>query len=148
MPVQDQAVWKTVTLSTAGVPHVYARGDLLPPPTTDAEANQRSLARLGGALRVVEVVFTPEELATRGRAHGQSPSQASEAAGVVSATVTPPVNADPRVATVGAPVVLGPKPAAHATKKEWKEYAITQGMGEAEAEAMTRDALAEQYRDR
>jgi hypothetical protein len=146
MPVQDQAVWKTVNATSGGQARTYRRGDLLPPPATDAEANQRTLLRLGGALRVVEVVFTPEELASRGRGAGQSPAQASAAAGVVSATVAPVKNADPRVATVGAPVVLGPKPAGHAPKGEWVEYAVSQGMTEAEAKDTTRDALAEKYR--
>jgi hypothetical protein len=44
-------------------------------------------------------------------------------------------------------VVLGPKPAAHATKAAWVEYAVDQGMSPADAEGMTRDALAHQYRD-
>ena len=44
-------------------------------------------------------------------------------------------------------MVLGPKPPAHATKRQWSEYAVEHGMTEAEVEALTRDQLAEKYRD-
>jgi hypothetical protein len=143
MPVQDQAVWKSVTLVTAGAQHVYQRGELLPPPASDQESSQRTLLRLGGALRVVEVVYTPEELAARGRRPGQGPAQADEGAGWVATAVVAPAGADPR----GAPVVLGPKPPVHATKGDWVTYAVEHGMTEAEAKDMTRDGLAEHYRD-
>jgi hypothetical protein len=146
MPVQDQAVWRQVTVVTGGQNHVYNRGDLLPAPASERENSLRTLLRLGGALRVVEVVFTPDELAARASRPGQGPAATNTNAGV-TATVVPPATADPRVATVGAPLVLGPKPAAHATKKDWKEYATEHGMNADEAESMTRDALAEHYRD-
>jgi hypothetical protein len=143
MPVQDQAVWKHVTLKVGGKQHVFHRGELLPPPASEAENNIRALARIGGALRVVEVVFTPDELATRSHRQGQGPAATNTAAGVPAA-VAPAPGTDPRG---GAPVVLGPKPAAHATKGEWVTYATDHGMTEAEAKDMTRDALAEHYHD-
>jgi hypothetical protein len=144
MPVQDQAVWKSVTVVTHGSPQSFHRGDLLPPPAGDAESNQRALLRLGGALRVVEVVYTPDELRARGQGGGQSPAQAGVSAGLAAA-VAPAPGADPR--QPAAPVVLGPKPPDHGTKGAWKEYAVSQGMPAAEAESMTRDALAAHYRD-
>ncbi len=36
-------------------------------------------------------------------------------------------------------------PTRSATKAEWKAYAISQGIAEADAEVMTRDQLAEKY---
>jgi hypothetical protein len=143
MPVQDQAVWRSVTVVTGGTPKVFNRGELLPPPATDGESGQRTLLRLGGALRVVEVVFTEAELAARGRRQGQGPAESNAGAGVAS-VVAPGPDQDPRV---GAPVVLGPKPPPHGTKREWVAYAETQGMGHEEAEGMTRDGLADKYRD-
>jgi hypothetical protein len=146
MPVQDQAVWRSVTVPVSGKSQSFQRGELLPPPASEAENSQRSLLRLGGALRVVEVVFTPEELAARQGRPGQGPAATSAGAGVTAA-VAPAPGADPRSPNLGGPVVLGPKPAGHATKKEWAEYAQSQGMDKAEAEGMTRDQLAEHYRD-
>lgn len=148
MPVQDQAVWKSVNIVVGGKPTVFSRGDLLPPPATDAEANQRMLARIGGALRVVEVVFTPDELRARSQLHGQGPAEAAATAGItaVTATVAPAPGSDPRSAA-GAPVVLGPKPASHATKREWHEYAVTHGLTAEAAEGMTRDAIVQHFRD-
>jgi hypothetical protein len=143
MPVQDQAVWRHVTVVCGDAPHVFGRGDLLPAPRTDAEASNRTLLRLGGALRVVEVVYTEEELAARGRRPGQGPAEAGHAAGA-SAVVAPAENADPRG---GAPVVLGPKPAPSASKGTWSTYAVEHGMPEAEAEALTRDQIAAKFRD-
>jgi hypothetical protein len=143
MPVQDQAMAREVTVRTGGKDRVFTRGDLLPPPTNDAEANTRTLLRIGGALRVVEVVYTPDEIAARSRQPGQGPAQASAGAGA-AAVVAPQDSADPRG---GAPVVLGPKPPAHATKRQWSEYAVEHGMSEAEVETLTRDQLAEKYRD-
>ena len=144
MPVQDQAVWKSVNVTVDGKAAVFGRGALLPPPATDQEANTRTLLRLGGALRVVEVVYTPDELAARARRPGQGPAEADHAAGVVATAVAPPADADPRGA---APVVLGPKPPAHGTKAAWVEYAAAHGMTAAAAETLSRDALAERFKD-
>lgn len=144
MPVQDQAVWRQVNVVTGGTPVVYQRGELLPPPASDAENNTRTLLRLGGALRVVEVVFTPDELKARGEVAGAGPARAGATAGM-PATVAPGPDSDPRLPV--APVVLGPKPSAQATKTAWVEYAVTQGAERTDAEKLSRDQLAQRYRD-
>jgi hypothetical protein len=144
MPIQDQAAAKQVTVVTAGQVVVYERGELLPPPSNEEEANTRSLLRLGGALRVVEVVYTPDELRARERQSGLTGAQASQAAGIPAA-VAPAPETDPRQPV--APVVLGPKPPSHGTKRDWVAYATGHGMGPAEAEGMTRDELSAHYRD-
>jgi hypothetical protein len=106
MPIQDQAVWASVN-----VPHPekgsvnYKRGELLPDPASDEEAAARSLLRLGGALRTVEVVYTPEELASQATARAELAATASAAyepdpqAGEHPPTLT---------STHGSPVVIGP----------------------------------------
>lgn len=138
MPVQDQAVWPTVNITVAGRRRTYGRGELLPDPADEREAHSRQLLRLGGALRVVEVVFTEADRTRRGGA--ASAAQAAEAAGVTTAV------ADHGGMPSGAPVVLGPPPPRMATQKDWAAYAVTQGMPEEEAAAMTRDALWERFR--
>lgn len=143
MPIQDQAAAKQITVVTAGKSVVYERGELLPPPASDEESNTRALLRLGGAVRVVEVVYTPDELATRSQHAGGA--RAASAAGMAAAVVGPPEGSDPRQPT--APVVLGPKPPDHGTKTAWVDYAASQGMPRDEAERMTRDALADHYSD-
>ena len=143
MPIQDQAAAKQITVVTAGKAVVYERGELLPPPASDEESNTRALLRLGGAVRVVEVVYTPDELAARSQHAGGA--RASAAVGVTAAVVTPPAGSDPRQPT--APVVLGPKPPDHGTKSAWVDYAVSQGMDREEADRMTRDALSGHYSD-
>jgi hypothetical protein len=144
MPVQDQVVWQNVNVSVGGKNRHFARGELLPNPTSEPEANNRALLRLGGALRVVEVVYTEAELAARRRGRAR-PADTAERAGITSAAA--PTSAAPAEAPAAGPVVLGPKPAAHGTKADWKAYAIAQGMPEAEADGMTRDQLIHHYRD-
>ena len=77
MPIQDQAAAKQITVVTAGKPVVYERGELLPPPVNDEESNTRALLRLGGAVRVVEVVYTPDELAARSQHAGGARASAA-----------------------------------------------------------------------
>jgi hypothetical protein len=144
MPVQDQVVWQTINVNVGGQRRHFARGELLPAPVSEAEANARALMRLGGALRVVEVVYTEAELAARRRGRAR-PADAAERAGITAAA---PASTATAAAPASGPVVLGPKPAAHGTKADWKAYAIAQGMPEAEADGMTRDQLIHEYRDR
>jgi hypothetical protein len=174
MAIQDQAVWASVN-----VPHPekgsvnYKRGELLPDPASEEEAAARSLLRLGGALRTVEVVYTPEELADQATAR-------AELAAAASAAQDP--GADPAehpptlTATHGSPVVIGPPddaggkdeddtppsaaaagvppdgaedagPAPHtnAAKAQWVDYAERRGMPRDQAEGMTRDQLVMQF---
>lgn len=180
MPVMDQAVWQSVSLATSGGDVVqYKRGDLLPDPGSDEEAAQRTLLRLGGALRVVEVVYTAEELAEQATARGEQ-----SAAAAVAHDVDPTVPMEQQAhgeaeaglptltSTHGSPVVIGDEdlraaheqqaadaeqaaaeraakpPAIHATKREWVAFAVDQrGAAQEDAEAMTRDALVDAYRE-
>jgi hypothetical protein len=63
MPTMDQAVWLTVNVRVGDKTEVFERGALLPEAVTTEELTTRALLRLGGAIRVVEVVYTSEELA-------------------------------------------------------------------------------------
>jgi hypothetical protein len=150
MPVQDQVVWQSVNVAVRGRLRTFKRGELLPPPADDKEANLRALARLGGALKVVEVVRVAPDPATR-----TSPAQAAAMAGI-PASPSPGTTPGPAPAAEAAapaagestapPVVLGPPPPAHGSKRDWVDYAVTQGMDRAEAEGMGRDQLAQHYR--
>lgn len=66
-------------------------------------------------------------------------------------TTTPAAVPDTRDARIAeleaklAALTAGETPNRAASKADWKAHAIKQGMPEAEAEAMTRDALAEKY---
>jgi hypothetical protein len=146
MPVQDQVVWQNVNVAVGGQSRNFARGALLPNPTSEAEANTRALLRLGGALRVVEVVYTEAELAQRRRGPAR-PAEASARAGITAAEPAAPAATATAQAPASGPVVLGPKPVPSATKRDWADYAVSQGMPRAEAEDMTRDQLAAKYRD-
>ncbi len=113
MATMDQAVWANVNVSVDGEHQAFARGALLPEPATADEASERNLLRLGGALRTVEVVYTPEELAEAARQRGET-TATREAALDVDPTVpagaqvpdpgtVPPTMMEPS----GAPVVIG-----------------------------------------
>jgi hypothetical protein len=106
MAIQDQAVWASVN-----VPHPdkgsvnYKRGELLPAPASEEEAAARSLLRLGGALRTVEVVYTPEELAEQ----AQGRAELAAAAAVAADPDADPAEHPPTLTTThGSPVVIGP----------------------------------------
>lgn len=180
MPVLDQCVWASCSIATApGEVTAYKRGDLLPPVGSDEEAAQRTLLRLGGALRVVEVVYTAEELAEQATARGEQ-----SAAAAVAHDVDPAVPMEQQAhgeaeaglptltTTHGNPVVIGDEdlraaheqqaaaaeqaaaeraakpPAVHAAKREWVAFAVDQrGVSQEDAEAMTRDALVDAYRE-
>lgn len=66
-------------------------------------------------------------------------------------TTTPAAVPDTRDARIAeleaklAAITAGDQPNRAASKADWKAYATKQGMPDAEAEAMTRDALAEKY---
>jgi hypothetical protein len=59
----DQVAWASVNIMAGGEMQQFHRGDLLPEAASSDEASNRSLLRLGGAIRTVEVVYTAEELA-------------------------------------------------------------------------------------
>lgn len=106
MAIQDQAVWANVN-----VPHPdkgsvsFKRGELLPEPASDEESAARAILRLGGALRAVEVVYTPEELATRARDRATLAAAATAAHDPeADAAEHPPT----LTSTHGSPVVIGP----------------------------------------
>lgn len=66
----DQVAWSNVNIVTGGASKAFKRGELLPEPADSEEAAQRQLLRIGGALRVVEVVYTADELAEQARQRG------------------------------------------------------------------------------
>jgi hypothetical protein len=79
MGTKDQVAWANANITVAGETTPYSRGSLLPETTTPEEAAERSTLRLIGAIRTVEVVYTPEELAEQARSRGAA-SAAREAA--------------------------------------------------------------------
>jgi hypothetical protein len=114
MPTMDQVAWATCNVSVPGGSERFARGDLLPEPGSDAERAERSTLRTIGAIRTVEVVYTPEELADQARERGQATAAREAALDVdpslpladqVPGTVEPgrPTLMEPS----GAPVVIG-----------------------------------------
>jgi hypothetical protein len=120
MAIQDQAVWASVN-----VPHPdkgsvnYKRGELLPAPASEEEAAARSLLRLGGALRTVEVVYTPEELAEQ----AQGRAELAAAAAVAADPDADPAEHPPTLtATHGSPVVIGPPEGQGAASDDVPQY--------------------------
>lgn len=114
MPTMDQVAWAQVNVSTGGETAAFKRGDLLPETADPEEIAQRSLLRIGGALRIVEVVYTDEELAEMAKARGQATASA-----MVAHDVDPTVplgeqtqgGSEPGLPTLtsahGGPVVIG-----------------------------------------
>lgn len=115
MPMQDQAVWANVNATVAGAMTPFTRGALLPDPVSPDESAERSLLRIGGALRTVEVVYTPEELAEQAAALAAATSAREVAADVDPVSASGSQVAGAGVAGpptlhsggAGAPVVLG-----------------------------------------
>lgn len=106
MPTMDQVAWAEANIEHAGALENYKRGALLPYPANDDEAANRGTLRLLGAIKTVEVVYTPEELAGAARAIGEA-AAAAEAAH----DQAPRGEALPTLAAPGAtPVVIGPEP--------------------------------------
>jgi hypothetical protein len=113
----DQVAWANCNVTVGGDTSPFGRGSLLPEPTSPEEAAERSTLRLIGAIRTVEVVYTPEELAEQARALGQA-TAAREAALDVdpalplgqqvpgTAEAGPPTMVEPS----GSPVVIGDEP--------------------------------------
>ena len=107
MPVLDQVVWQSVNVVHDGQPKFFKRGDLLPEAAGEQEAAARNLLRIGGAIQIVEVVYTPEELAV------QATQIAAAAARRETAPPAPPDSAPagpglPTLTSPGAaPVVIG-----------------------------------------
>lgn len=107
MPTMDQVVWATVNCYAGGEPASFKRGDLLPEAASPDESAQRQLLRQGGALRIVDVVYTEQELADLARARGEATAARETALDPPAADrdeeKARPVMADPS----GAPVVIG-----------------------------------------
>lgn len=174
MPM-DQVAWASANVTVGGHSTPYARGALLPAATSDEEAAERSLLRLIGALRPVEVAYTQEEVNELVAARAQATAQ-REAAAPVDTSVPlaqqaagtaagPPALADPS----GAPVVIGDedlraahdqadadaaerraaltrRPSAGASRQAWQEYAVNEkGADPSAVEGMTRDQLRDTY---
>ncbi len=114
MPTMDQVAWANANILVGDSRPPYPRGALLPEPATAEEAADRSLLRMIGAVRTVEVVYTAEELAEQARARGTADAAAAHA-GEVDTTlpmgdqVTTPTPAGPPTlhGGTGAPVVIG-----------------------------------------
>lgn len=169
MATMDQVAWANVNVRVGGVPKSYKRGDLLPEAADTEESSQRQLLRTGGALRVVDVVYTPEELAERAQALG-----AATAAREVANDVDPslplgqqvPGSREPGLPVItepsGSPVVIGNEetraehakeaeaaaavsPGVTGTKAAWVDFAVARGADRDKAEAMTRDQLRAAY---
>ena len=114
MPMQDQAVWSNVNATVNGTMTSFGRGALLPDPVTGDESAERTLLRIGGALRTVEVVPTEEELLAQIQARAEATSAREVAADVDPAATTGNQVAgavEPGPPTLhtgaGAPVVIG-----------------------------------------
>jgi hypothetical protein len=113
MATMDQVVWQTANVVVGGEHKAFNRGELLPEPASAEEANQRSLLRLGGAIRMVEVVYTPEELAEQAQARGEAAAAREAALDVDPALPAGEQQAGGEpgrptlVAPGGAPVVIG-----------------------------------------
>lgn len=173
MPTMDQVAWAQVNISTGGETASYKRGDLLPETADPEEAAQRSLLRIGGAIRIVEVVYTAEELAEQARSRGEATAAAMVAHDVdlsVPLAEQTQVGGEPGPPTLtsahGGPVVIGDEdlrrehdkqakaaeqrrrepPPANAAKAAWVAHAVdVHGADPAEAEKMSRDDLADKY---
>jgi hypothetical protein len=173
MPTMDQVVWANANVTVGGETQGFARGELLPEAGTAEELAERSLLRIGGALRAVEVVYTPDELAEQARLRGETTATREAALdtdpAVPSGQQMPggvPAGRPTLVEPSGSPVVIGdeglreehaaqarvaeesrarqgPKP--NAPKPVWVDYAVKQGQDRTEAEAMTRDQLVEKH---
>lgn len=114
MPTQDQVVWSNCNVFVDGEHQTFTRGALLPTAASPDEEAQRGLLRLGGALRVVEVVYTPEELAEQAQARAEATAEREAALDVdpeLPLADQMPGTAEPGAPTLttpgGTPVVLG-----------------------------------------
>jgi len=102
MPVQLQVAWEHCNLMVGGKPTSLARGELVPDTDDTEELAQRATLVLGGALRVVEVVFTQAEMAEAVQAAAETAQAAAAAQGE---------NSQPAEVKVGGgpPVVMADK---------------------------------------
>jgi hypothetical protein len=169
MATMDQVAWANVNVMVGGVPQSFKRGDLLPEAADTDESSQRQLLRTGGALRIVDVVYTPEELAERAQALGRA-TAAREVANDVDPSLPlgqqVPGSREPGLPTItepsGSPVVIGneetratheraaedaaaPAPGVTGTKDAWVDFAVSKGADRDKAKAMTRDQLRAAY---
>lgn len=135
----DQVVWAGVNVMVGGETQQFRRGDLLPEPASSDEASNRSLLRVGGAIRTVEVVYTTEELAEQAQQRAQATAARETALDVDStlplAQQVPGSAAAGRPTLVepsGSPVVLGTEDdrAAHAAQAEQARQARTAEAGQ------------------
>jgi hypothetical protein len=114
MATMDQVVWSNCNVMVDGEHTSFTRGQLLPAAASQDELDQRTLLRLGGALRTVEVVYTAEELAEQAQQRGEA-TAARDAAYDVDPTLPSgqqmPGTMEPGRPTLmepsGSPVVLG-----------------------------------------
>lgn len=113
MPTQDQVAWEHCNISVDGETKAFARGELLPDPTGMDEIAQRSILRTGGAIRTVEVVYTPEELAEQAReraaatAAREGANRVDLAAPMGDQVTQPQPGAPTLMEPSGSPVVIG-----------------------------------------
>ena len=125
MPTMDQVAWANCNVHTEGETQPFARGSLLPEAEGPEEMSERSLLRMIGAIRTVEVVYTPDELAAKVTANAEATAAATSAHDVDPArplgeqTAGEAAPGPPTVqGTHGGPVVIGPedtKPGARKT---------------------------------
>ena len=114
MPTMDQVAWANANILIGAAREPHSRGSLLPEPVTAEESADRQTLRLIGALRVVEVIYTPDELAEQARAQGAAVAARESAADVdpslpLGEQVTGSADPGPPVLAGGggAPVVIG-----------------------------------------
>jgi hypothetical protein len=138
MPTQDQVTWANVNLVVGGETVSFARGALLPDPASGDDSAYRSMLRSGGAIRTVEVVYTPEELAAAAQARGEA-----GAAHAAQHDVDPSLPSGDQVPGTakagpptletagGSPVVIGPEPDAKPVPKTAASTGTSAGSGSA-----------------
>jgi len=76
MPTMDQVAWANVNVHAEGETKPFPRGALLPDAEDPEEASERSLLRIIGAIRTVEVVYTPDELAEQAKVRAETAAAA------------------------------------------------------------------------
>lgn len=130
----DQVAWANVNIMVGGEMQQFHRGDLLPEASSSDEASNRSLLRLGGAIRTVEVVYTADELAEQAQQRAVATAARETALDVDPALPlaqqvpgTAPAGRPTLVEPSGSPVVLASEEdrADHERQAEQAEQART-----------------------
>lgn len=95
----DQVRWLSCNVTVGGEQKRFARDQLLPPPASPAEAAERAVLRLGGALAAVEVYYEPGEAG--------APEASAEVKAAEPETAAPAPAAPAPAKAAAAPVIVG-----------------------------------------